>query len=252
MNINSDINILGGLPDWNLIGVFLKENIKSIQSKGGIHSVTAIKTDKSVKRFEKAINATLLQFKKNETSLLFKRMFEAKGLDQDTLLFLFWNASQNNELLDYINLNVFFPAFYSGRVSIKKQEIEACINDLKSTENALKNWSEETVKTTARKYLTLLKKFGLMEGSVHKSINHPYLSDELFVLFIYWLITVNEWPNLLKGNCLQYAFSEWQPFLERVMQKKYTKYFNVVYTGDKLNIEPLIPYNEIYDSCYKS
>jgi hypothetical protein len=51
MHINSDINVLGSLPDWNLIRVFLSEDMDSIKEKGGIHTYTAIKTDKSVKRF---------------------------------------------------------------------------------------------------------------------------------------------------------------------------------------------------------
>ena len=65
MKINSDINVLGSLPDWNLIQVFLSEDMISIKEKGGIHTYTAIKTDKSVKRFEKAIKSTLISCKKS-------------------------------------------------------------------------------------------------------------------------------------------------------------------------------------------
>lgn len=54
MRINTDINILGGLPDWNLVKVFIEEDMETIQKKGGIHTVTAIKTDKSVKWLEEA------------------------------------------------------------------------------------------------------------------------------------------------------------------------------------------------------
>ena len=61
MQINSDINVLGSLPDWNLIKVFLSEDMNSIGKNGVIHSFTAIKTDKSVKRFENAIKATLIK-----------------------------------------------------------------------------------------------------------------------------------------------------------------------------------------------
>ena len=67
MKINSDINVLGSLPDWNLIKVFISEDMSSIHEKGGIHHYTAIKTDKSVKRFEKAIKATLIH--NNNTEL---------------------------------------------------------------------------------------------------------------------------------------------------------------------------------------
>jgi hypothetical protein len=252
VNINSDINILGSLPDWNLIKVFLSEDMDSIKEKGGLHTYTAIKTDKSVERFEKAIKTTLIKSKKPSLELIIRQSIKISATSSDTLLLLFWNASANNELLLYLNDKVFFPAFYSGRVSIKKEEVEACINELKETETDLKKWSKDTIKTTARKYLTLLKKFGMMEGSVNKSIVHPHLNDAMFVLFTYWIAAISEKPNLVNSSWLPYCFSEKQSFLDRLLQKKFSKYFNVVYTGDKLSIEPLIPYESIYEHITKS
>ncbi|AIY12096.1 BrxA family protein [Cellulophaga baltica] len=252
MHINSDINVLGSLPDWNLIKVFLSEDMDSIKEKGGIHTYTAIKTDKSVKRFEKAIKATLISCRKSELEIIIRQAIKINGTSADTLLLLFWNASANNELLFYLNEKVFFPAFYSGRVSIKNDEVVACIKDLKLTEKDLQKWSEITVKTTASKYLTLLKKFGLMVGSANKSIVHPHLSDAMFVLFTYWISAISEKPNLVNSSWLIYSFSERQVFLDRLLQKKFSKYFNVVYTGDKLSIEPIIPYELIYEYITKS
>ncbi|RZM24957.1 MAG: DUF1819 family protein, partial [Pedobacter sp.] len=160
MNINSDINILGGLPDWNLITVFLSEDIKSIKTKGGIHSFTGVKTDKSVERFERAIKRTILKFKNTGLKQVFLTLIEGENLSSNTLLLLFWNASANNDLFKYLNETIFFPAFYGGRITVNKDEVEACINDLRSSENGLQKWTDETVKTVARKYLTLLKNLG--------------------------------------------------------------------------------------------
>lgn len=252
MEINSDINVLGSLPDWNLIKVFLSEDMASIKEKGGIHSYTAIKTDKSVKRFEKAIKSTLLSCKKLDLEMILSQFIIQNGLTDETLSLLFWNASANNNLLFHINKNVYFPAFYSGRVSIKNDEVIACIKDLRQVEPDLKKWSEITIKTTASKYLTLLKKFGLMEGSRNKTIIHPNLSDPMFVIYIYWLSAISERNNLVESDWLLYSFSEKQVFLDRLLQKKFSKFFNVVYTGDKLSIEPLIPYNSIYEHVFKS
>jgi len=252
MQINSDINILGGLTDWDLIKVFLTEDNNSINEKGGVHTFTAIKTDKSVKRFEKAIRTTLLSNKKSDLEIIIRQAIQKNGANKDTLLLLFWNASSNNELLFHLNDNVFFPAFYSGRVSIKSDEVEACLNELKQTEDTLKKWSDITVSTTASKYLTLLKKFGLMEGAANKRIVYPYLSDEMFILFAYWLSAISEKPNLVTSHWLHYCFSEKQAFLDRLLQKKFSKYFNMIFTGDKLNIEPIIPYELIYEQITKS
>lgn len=251
MIINSDINVLGSLPDWNLINVFLIESIGKLRAKGGLQSFTTLKTDKSVKRFEKAISATLINFQNENVEDIFREAIISEKITKDTLLMLYWNASENNSLLNYLNEKVFYPAFYSGRVTIKNDEVVACLNELKETEVDLKKWADSTIEITASKYLTLLKKFGLMEGSQNKTINHPHLSDKSFLLYIYWLVALEPNNDILKSSRLNYAFSEKQILIERLLQKKYSKYLNVTYTGDKLRIETLIPYKEIYHVATK-
>ena len=246
MTINSDINVLGSLPDWNLINVFLKDNISSLRKVGGVHTYTAIKTDKSVKRFEKAISAPLIKFCGAEVEVLVRDIFESESISNDSLLLIFWNASFNNELLHYLNTQTYFLAFYSGRISIKQDEVAACLKDLKEREIELKKWSDSTLQITASKYLTLLKKFHLMEGSLNKTILHPYLNDRMFILFVYWIKAVETKSNLLESEWLKYSFCEKSVFLERLMQKKFAKYFQLNYTGDNLKIETTMPYEKIY------
>jgi hypothetical protein len=81
---------------------------------------------------------------------------------------------------------------------------------------------------------------------------HPHLNDAMFVLYAYWIAAISDKPNLLNSNWLAYCFSEKQVFLDRLLQKKFSKYFNVVYIGDRLSIEPLIPYESIYEHITKS
>lgn len=246
MIINTDLNVLGGLPDWNLINVFLKESISSLRKGGGIHTFTAIKTDKSIKRFEKAISATLIKFCNAEVEALVRNMLDVEKITNDSLLLIFWNASYNNELLNYLNTEIYFLAFYSGRISIKRDEVVACLKDLKERENQLKKWSDSTLQTTSSKYLTLLKKFHLMEGSLNKTIVHPYLNDKMFIHFVYWLTAIESKSNLLESEWLKYSFCERPVFIERLMQKKFAKYFQLNYTGDKLKIETTVPHEKIY------
>lgn len=246
MNINSDINILGSLFDFNLVLHFLENKLSNTKIKAPGYTFTTIKTDKSVKRFEKAISETLLTFNQTNKYLIINALKEEK-ISSDTLLLLFWNASYNNELLHYLNSNIYFLAFFSGRVSIKQDEVTSCLKDLKERELELKKWSDLTIGTTASKYLTLLKKFQLMQGSLNKTIIHPYLSDKMFILFIYWLKSIESNPNLLESEWINYSFLEKSFFVERVMQKKFTKYFQINFTGDKLKIETEIPYSTIYD-----
>jgi len=252
MNITSDINILGGLSDFNLINVFLNENLKSLNQKGKHHSFTIIKTDKSVKRFEKAITNTLLNFLNKNIGILVRRVLTEESITADSLLLLFWNASANNELLNYLNEKVYFPAFYTGRITIKQDEVAACLKELKQTETSIQNWSESTVEVTASKYLTLLKKFNLMKGSANKTITHPYLSDKMLIVFIYWLLAIGTKSNLLDSQWLKYCFSEKKIFIERIMQKKLTKFINLNYSGNILKVEAVVSYEKLYDAISQS
>ncbi len=252
MQITSDINILGSLPDWNLIRVFLTESSKSFVEKGGSHGFTAIKTERSIKRFEKAIRNTFLTSDHPGIKQLTFDVLNNSGINPESNIFLFWVASGNNDLLCHLNNHVFFPAYYSGRVAIRNDEVQACLNELKQSEPHLNEWSDLTISTTASKYLTLLKKFGIMEGGAKKSIVHPNLSDPLFVLFIYWLVAISGKTNLLHSEWLPYGFSGQQVITERLLQKKFNRYFNIAFTGDKLSIEPIFPYESIYEHLYKS
>ena len=246
MNINSDINILGGLPDLNLITHFLFKTGVDSAIQPGHYTYTSIKTDKSVKRFERAINGTFLKFKGRESEYLIKSILASESVSHGSLLMLFWNASLNNDLLHYLNTRVYFPAFYSGRLIIKTDDAEACIKELRETEESIKGWSANTVYTVSYKYLALLKKFNLMEGGLHKKILHPYLSDKMFVLFIYWIKAIEPKPNLLESSWLKYSFCEQSVFIDRVLQKKFAEFYRLTYTGDQLKIETSLPYEKIY------
>jgi hypothetical protein len=249
--INSDINILGSLADWNLVSIFAKfEPSKS--SIEGHETYTSIKTSKSVKRFKAAIENNFLKFSSDNVEELFNGLIEHKGIDSDTQLFLFWVTAQNNELIQHLNSSVFFPALYSGRSSLKIDEIIACLSELRDHEPKLKDWSSSTLTTTASKYLTLLKKFDLLDGSVTKTIKNKFLSDEMFIVFVYWICQFEQPSNMLKSDWLKYSFMELPSFIDRILNKKYSRYFNIVYNGEILRVEPILPYNQLINSINES
>jgi len=248
MKINSDINILGGLPDFNLMLQFLNNDVNSSLIEEPYQIYTSIKTDKSVQRFKIAINGTFLKFKNKNLDQLITSILKHELISHNSLLVIFWNASFNNDLLNYLNTNVFFPGFYSGRLNIKRDEVSACIKELKETELTVKGWKISTIDTVSSKYLTLLKKFNLMEGKVNKTVIHPYLNDKMFLLFIYWLKAIENKPNILESVWLKYSFLELPNFIERILQKKFIKYFDLIFTGDKLLIDIKLSYLEIYDA----
>ena len=246
MVINSDLNILGGLHDFSLVNTLLKIDSGINLNFNNSNVYTSLKTRRSVDRFRRAILDTLIKFDNSNIEFLIRDVIANEDITQDSLLLLFWNASFNNELLHYLNANVYFPAFYSGRISLRQNELVACLKDLRERELQLQKWATNTLEMVGSKYLTLLKKFNLLEGGLIKTITHPYLSDKMFILFIYWLKAIESKSNLLESNWLVYSFSEKAIFIERLMQKKFANYFHLDFTGDKLKIDTLLPYSTIY------
>lgn len=245
MKINSNINIIGGIPDWNILSAFSTKMPSDMRVHEPVN-LYSIKTTRAFKRFESAITETILKYHNSEVQSLVSDILSAEFISNDCLLLLFWNASFNDDLLNYLNTQTYFLSFYSGRISIKQDEVAACLKDLRESEPTLKKWSDSTLQITASKYLTLLKKFHLMQGSLNKTIVHPYLSDKMFVLFVYWINAIESKTNLLESEWLKYSFCERSVFIERLMHKKYSKYFQLNYTGDKLKIETTMPYENIY------
>ena len=63
MQINSEINILGGVPDYNLIRVYIAGEAKDKSSDEIQREYTTIKTEKAFKRFQRAIDKSMNSFK---------------------------------------------------------------------------------------------------------------------------------------------------------------------------------------------
>ena len=133
----------------------------------------------------------------------------------------------------------------SGRTGVTTEEVLACLKELKQREEALQKWSDSTMTTTASKYLTLMKKLGLVDGGIKKRIMHKNLSDKQFLLFIYWLMQAEESTNLSDSIWMKYGFMEKTFFIERCLQNKYRQYININFNGEILRAEPIMTYEEI-------
>lgn len=249
MNINSDLNILGSIADYSTIYDYWNfsrslDTTKSVRET--ICPFAKIKTSKSCERYEKAIKKTLLKFQDNKIAALVNSVFEHEKMSAHSLMMLFWNASFNNDILNYLNTHVYFPALYSGRTSFKKSEVIACIRELRNHEPAILKWTESTIDITARKYMSFLSKVNCMEGKRSKTIKNQYIDDNLFILFIYFLKVIEQKPNILKSDWLCYSFMETETLIARCMQKNLRKYIAIEYTGDNLKIQPQLPYEQLY------
>ncbi|PZM83739.1 MAG: hypothetical protein DKM50_01305 [Candidatus Margulisiibacteriota bacterium] len=252
MNINTDINVIGSISDLSIIANIINAGSGNTPASPNDLSNTTLKTTRSLQRYERAVKNTLVYFKNDEIKVLFNTVYEKEGLSENSLSMLFLNVSFNNDLLDYFNQSIYFPAYFSGRIAIKKSEVIACIQDLKQREDALKKWSDSTIDVTARKYLALLSKFNLLEGGRSKTISHKYIDDKQLIIFLYWLSKVEIRSNLLESKWLAYCLLDKEAFIARVLQKNLMKYFDVSYTGNSLKLETQISYKEMYNELTKS
>lgn len=247
MHINSNINILGGLPEFELIKFFLMDSDNQIKSH---LEYSDIRTLKAVNRFKKAIQESFVSKKAEINDLLLPYLKE--NSINENLYFLFLLFSFNNDLFKYLNDTVFFPVYYSGRRIIKKEEVEICLKDLQKKNEALANWSDSTITTTASKYLTLLKKFGLLNGVQKKEIIYKNLSSEEFLVFVYFLSIAEKNSNKIHSEWIKYSFYENDFFLQKVLEKQLIRYVEVQYNGDNLKLKPMINYDKLYETSKSS
>ena len=246
MTINTDINIIGSILDLNIISNMLEIDGKEIPGNNYDLSTTKLKTTRSLKRYTRAIKNTLIYFKNQEIKDLFIEVFVNEALSEDCLMILFLNVSVNNDLLNYFNQNIYFPAYFSNRTHIQKDEIIAAINDLKQSEDAVKKWSDSTIDILSRKYLALLQKFNLLGSGRNKPIKRTIINDKQLILFIYCLLKIETKTNIIESKWLIYCLLEKEIFKERVLQKKFMKYFRVMYTGNAMKLEPHFLYKDVY------
>lgn len=249
MKVNTDINILGGMPDYNLIRIYIAGEAKEKSTSEIQLQYTSIKTEKAFKRFQKAIDKSMNSFKSKDLKSMIQTLCNIQEIDETMLIMFFWNMSLNNELFAYLNEKVYFPVLFSGRTILTADEVSNCLKELKQSEIELQKWSDSTIDITASKYLTLLKKLGLLDGSIKKKIIYKSLSEKQFVLFLYWLMQAENTTNIGDSIWMKYGFMEKGSFIERCLQHKYRKYIKVNYNGDILRMEPILTYEEVCHEC---
>lgn len=99
MDINTDINILGGMLDYNLIRIYIAGEANDKSTSEVRMQYTSIKTEKAFRRFRKAIDKSMNIFKNENLKQMIQMLCNVQDLDETMLLMFFWNMSLNNELL---------------------------------------------------------------------------------------------------------------------------------------------------------
>lgn len=245
MNIyNSDVNIIGGIPDYQLIvkAIELYTFGKDVMEDAIIKkNEFDFKTESARKRFLAAVSSTFLCFQNKDHEELITNLFTHSMSLETQQLILFWQFSLSNRLFFEISRDVFIKNYFSGRVSFSKEDIVAYIKDLTSTTPELQGkFTDNTINTIASKYLTVLKKLNLIDGKQKKIFKHIQISNEALIIFLHLLKTIDpSGSDILKNKYISLSMISVENFAERVKQLAKKDFFNMSFNGVALKVEPI-------------
>ena len=198
---NSGINILGSIPDY---AAMMEYAVRSLRNDP--NADFSFRTEKSGMRFVSAINTEILSFHNLQHRTIIEAALATDELRLDQkLLVVFWQLCINNQLFSFVTENYFIKSLFAGRLSLYPDEILSYLYELRRTYPDELHWSDATLKITASKYLTLMKKLGLASGSQTKEIKYPIIGDEVFEILVRLALAV--YPDIQTEQNPLFRFS---------------------------------------------
>lgn len=256
MRYNTDINIIGSIPDYHLIYKalpLLLNDPKELENILVTNNEFDFRTEKSRKRFLSALNSAFVSRNKTIDALTSALMFHFKKDENEQAILLFWLFSFNNQLFFELNRDVYLKYYFQGRAELPKEAVIAYIKDLISREDELKGkWSEITIDTIASKYLTVLKKLKLLEGNQKKKFTLIRVTDELLAVFIHLIdLLENRKGNFLEDELQGFTFISKENILERLKRIGKRDWIKLNFNGVTLQVEPVFNNNNSIDGIFR-
>lgn len=251
--INSDINIIGGIPDFSLIEMALAQFAKG---KGQLdlkelvvtNNAFDFRTESARKRFLGAVSGSILVFANDNHKVLVNNLFSSSGHESLKRKAVFWQLLAGNELFRIISKNVYARAFFSGRATLTGNEIFAYLKDLQATSPELMSFSDSTLDRIASKYLTILKKLGMVEGMVKKRILSVRLSEDEILFFVYFILSADDATrDILKNPFREFFFLEKADLVQALKSIKFMPFIDIEVTGEALNVKLKLSPKELMD-----
>ena len=256
MHYNTDINIIGSIPDYHLIYKalpLLLSDPKELENILVINNEFDFRTEKSRKRFLSVLNSAFVSKNKTIDELASVLMLYFKNDENAQALLLFWLFNTNNKLFFELNRDVFLKYYFQGRAELPKEAVIAYIKDLISRVDDLNGkWSEITIDTIASKYLTILKKLKLLEGNQKKKFTLIRVSDELLAVFIHLIdLLENRKGNFLEDDFLGFTFISKDNILDRLKRIGKKDWVKINFNGVTLQVESVFNNNNIIDGIFR-
>ena len=233
---NSGINILGSIPDY---AAMMDYAVRSLRSDP--NADFSFRTEKSGMRFISAINTEILSFHNQQHRTIIEAALATDELRLDQkLLVVFWQLCINNQLFSLITENYFIKFLFAGRLSLFPDEILSYLYELRHTYPNELQWSDATLKITASKYLTLMKKLGLATGSQTKEIKYPLIGDEVFEILVRLALVIYPDNPSEQNPLFQFSFLDTPTLIKRLKSIKFTDKWTITQLGNHIKID-MIP-----------
>ena len=252
--INSDINIIGGIPDFSLIEAALEYFAKGkdqldLKELVVTNNAFDFRTESARKRFLTAVSGSIIVFANNNHQELIEKLFSASGHESLKRKVVFWQLLFGNDLFLLISKNVYAKAYFSGRTSLAGKEVFAYLKDLQTTLPRLKTFSDSTLDKIASKYLTILKKLEMVTGVAKKKIHNIRLSEHELLFFVYLILSVdNSTRDILKNPYREFFFLEKPELVQALKNIKYMPFIDITSTGETLNVNLKMSPKELVDA----
>jgi len=250
----SNINIIGSIPDYNLI-IDVINNFAKRKSKEEIRetifdqNIYNIRTKKSRSRFLKAINSVFLQFKSDTHRVIYLSLFRQELFLSLKKKAIFFQFAINDDLFFELSKNVFLPLYMSGRLTVDKSEFSSYLYDLRDRNKEINNWSDSTINIVASKYLTVMKKLNFVEGKARKEFKNITPDDATIVYFIYLIKSSDNYgSNLMKNPFISLLMINKKNLIDRIKKISINDYFFITTIGDDLKLDLKYSFKDVVDA----
>ena len=249
---NTDINTIGGIPDYAMIYDVLRMlsadvPASKIEKTVVTDNLYGIRTENSRRRFLSVIKSAFWKFENDAHETLIRTLFQASGFETTKRLALFLMLAVNNTLFENITRHVFIKTYFSGRVQISSADISAYLRHACETDAVTRKWSDTTLNTVASKYLTFLKKIDFVTGRQKKTFKYIRFDNTSLIFFVYLLKAADpDQADLFKNRYCDFLLIEKASLLDILKKAAFSTFFDIETAGTDLKVNLKCKYEELF------
>ena len=237
---NSDINVIGSIPNYDLLHLALSkiisaDRLSEIEEALIKRNLFDFRTEEARGRFFRMIKSTIFNTYTEEQSELLASVFDENCNFQNKNVVLFWQLCLANSLFYDISVSVYLKNYYAGRSHLITRDVEDYLLYLKENDSVISQWSSKTINKVGSKYLTILKKLNFLDGAIKKQILPVAIDNDTMVLFVYLIKSINpDNINFFDSEYFQLSLMSKETFLSFAKKVSNMKYWDMTFDGSAL------------------